>query len=83
MYGLSRDDTLTAVFFVFVWLVFALLSTVLIAALLSDWPRFLHQRSSYGAAIHYHYLAAHETVPLAYHEGGELRQFRRFSQPPV
>ena len=73
MNGLSRDDTLTAVFFVFGWRVFALLSTVLIAALLSNWPRFLHQTSSYGAAVHDHYLAAHETITLAYHEGSKLR----------
>jgi hypothetical protein len=69
---LSRTDTMTAFFFVFLWLIFMMLSAILVAALLTDWPSFLHERSSYGAAVHNYDLAAHETIPLAYHEGCEL-----------
>lgn len=85
MYGLSREETGRAFLFVFFWLLFTLLSAILVAALLTEWPGFLHgpANSSYGAAIHNHDLAVHETIAVRDHERGVLRQFLGLAESSV
>lgn len=43
----SRSDVIRAVVFWFFWSVYVCLSTILIAALLTDWPEFLHDPNPY------------------------------------
>lgn len=40
--GLSREETRTAVLFWLFWSAYLCLSLILVAALLTDWPAFLH-----------------------------------------
>lgn len=42
-----RSDVIRAVVFWFFWSVYVCLSTILIAALLTDWPEFLHDPNPY------------------------------------
>ena len=44
---LSREETRTAFLFWFFWSVYVCLSTILVAALLTDWPEFLHSANPY------------------------------------
>ena len=43
--SLSRDWVRTTLLFWFFWSVYLCLSVILIAALLTDWPEFLHDNS--------------------------------------
>jgi hypothetical protein len=42
-----RSDVIRAVVFWFFWSIYVCLSTILIAALLTDWPGFLHDPNPY------------------------------------
>jgi hypothetical protein len=41
----SRGEIRTAIWFWFFWSAYAVLSAILIAALLTDWPHFLHEQT--------------------------------------
>jgi hypothetical protein len=43
----SHSDLIRALVFWFFWTVYVCLSTILIAALLTDWPKFLHDPNPY------------------------------------
>jgi hypothetical protein len=45
--SLSRDGVRTTLLFWFFWSVYLCLSVILVAALLTDWPEFLHDNSYY------------------------------------
>jgi hypothetical protein len=44
---MSGEETRTAVLFWLFWSVYLCLSVILIAALLTDWPEFLHSANPY------------------------------------
>lgn len=44
---LTREDSRKAFLFWFFWTLYVCLSTILIAALLTDWPAFLHDPNPY------------------------------------
>jgi len=43
----SREEIRTALLFWLFWSVYVLLSAILIAALLTDWPTFLHDQAAF------------------------------------
>jgi len=45
--GLSREETRTAFLFWLFWSAYLCLSVILVAALLTDWPAFLHDPNPY------------------------------------
>jgi hypothetical protein len=45
--SLVRDQVRTTILFWFFWSVYLCLSVILIAALLTDWPEFLHDPNPY------------------------------------
>jgi len=44
---MSREETRTAVLFWFFWSAYVCLSVILVAALLTNWPAFLHSANPY------------------------------------
>jgi hypothetical protein len=44
---MSSEETRTAVLFWLFWSVYLCLSVILVAALLTDWPEFLHSANPY------------------------------------
>jgi len=44
---LSRDGVRTTLLFWFFWSVYLCLSVILVAALLTGWPKFLHDSNPY------------------------------------
>lgn len=43
----SREELQTVILFWLAWSTYALLSALLVVALLTDWPEFLHTQSQY------------------------------------